>query len=316
MTDKSKLFLLLILIIGFAVFLLGHGLTMDNYQYFLSKRTPKVLAMILASVAIALSSFAFQTITHNRILTPSIMGFDALYLLIQVSIVFVAGSLSVVALNPYINFSISAFIMVGFSTLLFHFYFGCGRRNIIVLLLVGVVLSQLLFNMANMLVMMLDPNEYAAVQANMFASFGKVSKPLIYLCIPIILLAAIALFKHANVLNVLWLENDNATSLGVDVPIVTKRILLLSALLIAVSTALVGPVLFLGLLVTNLTREWFNTYQHKTLFIGCSLISMLALLSGQVIVEHVFALQTTLSVVINFIGGLYFLRMLLKNQIV
>ncbi|OXE28158.1 ABC transporter permease, partial [Vibrio parahaemolyticus] len=84
----------------------------DNYQYFLSRRVPKVLAIVLAGVAIAQSSMVFQTITHNRILTPSIMGFDALYVLTQVLIVLLFGGLSTLVLNIYVNFTIAACIMV------------------------------------------------------------------------------------------------------------------------------------------------------------------------------------------------------------
>ncbi|MCV5745671.1 ABC transporter permease, partial [Escherichia coli] len=40
------------------------------------------------------------------------------------------------------------------------------------------------------------------------------------------------------------------------------------------------------------------------------------LLAGQWIIENVFSFETTLSVVINFIGGAYFLYLLLKNKVV
>jgi len=315
MSDKSKLILLVLLAAVLGGMLLGKGLTLDNYQYFLSRRGPKVLAMILSGTAIALSSMAFQTITHNRILTPSIMGFDSLYFLIQVLIVFLIGGFSQFSLNPYLNFLICVVLMVCFSTLLFKFYFRSGRKNIIVLLLMGVVLSQLFTNIASMLAMMLDPNEYSLLQSSMFASFNNVKVELITISAPVIFLASFALFRMNNVLNVLWLDNDNATSLGVDVQGVTKWVLLLSTVLIAVSTALVGPILFFGLLVTNLAREWLQSFQHRTLFIACALMSIVALLGGQFVVEYVLNFQTTLSVVINFLGGFYFLRILLKNKV-
>jgi iron complex transport system permease protein len=117
-------------------------------------------------------------------------------------------------------------------------------------------------------------------------------------------------------LDVFWLDQDNAKSLGVDVPKVTRNVFVLSAVLIAISTALVGPIMFFGLLVTNLSREMFRSYQHRTLLVGCSLMAICALLSGQWIIENVFSFETTLSVVINFIGGIYFLYLLLKNKVV
>lgn len=315
MTDKQKILLLLLLTASFLALLLGKGLTWDNYEYFLSRRTPKVLAILLAATAIALSSLAFQTITNNRILTPSVMGFDALYLLTQILIVLIFGSYSAFYLNPYLNFAASASVMLIFSFALFHFYFSNKNSNLLVLLLLGVILGQVFSSLTSMIAMMLSPNDFASLQANMFASFNNVNVQLIYTCTPLIIICAWRLYRLNAQLNVLWLNPENATSLGIEVPRLTKQVLMLSTILIAVSTALVGPILFFGFLVTNLTREWIHSFQHKVLLIACVLISTTTLLVGQFFIEHVFNLQTTLSVVINFIGGIYFLRILLKKQL-
>lgn len=315
MTDKQKLCLLAIITLSFLILMLGKGLTLDNYQYFLSRRTPKVVAILLAATAIALSSLAFQTITNNRILTPSVMGFDALYLLTQMLIVFIFGSMSALYLDPFTNFVTCTLTMLLFSFLLFHFYFCSNKNNLLVLLLLGIILGQVFSSITSMMAMMISPSEFAMMQASMFASFNNVKSELIYISVPVILVCSILLFKLNNQLNVLWLNHDNATSLGINVQRLTYQVLLLSTLLIAVSTALVGPILFFGFLITNLTREWIKSYQHHTLFIGCILIATTTLLVGQFVIEHIFSLQTTLSVIINFLGGLYFLRILLKKQL-
>ncbi|NGZ14112.1 iron chelate uptake ABC transporter family permease subunit [Vibrio aestuarianus] len=316
MRDNTKLLLLVLLSLIFAGLFIGIGLNLDNYQYFLSRRVPKVLAIVLAGIAIAQSSLAFQTITHNRILTPSIMGFDSLYMFVQVMVVVLFGGLSSYALNPYVNFSLSVAVMLAFSSLLFAFYFRRQQSNLMALLLLGVILGQLFSNISSFFIMLMDPNDFSSVQANMFASFNNVKVELVYWVTPLLLLVCFGLFQMHRLLDVFWLDNDNAVSLGVDVRLVTRNVFMLSAILIAISTALVGPVMFFGLLVTNLTREWFRSYQHKTLLIGCSAISVCALLSGQWVVEKVFQFETTLSVVINFIGGIYFLSLLLRNKVV
>ncbi|MDF4606401.1 iron chelate uptake ABC transporter family permease subunit [Vibrio parahaemolyticus] len=300
----------------FAFLFIGIGLNADNYQYFLSRRVPKVLAIVLAGVAIAQSSMVFQTITHNRILTPSIMGFDALYVLTQVLIVLLFGGLSTLVLNIYVNFTIAACIMVAFSLLLFGFYFSKGSRNLITLLLVGLIFGQLFSNVASFFSLLMDPNTFAFVQSKLYASFNNVKVNLVYFSAPMLILACWLLFRMHRTLDVFWLDQDNAKSLGVDVPKVTRNVFILSAVLIAISTALVGPIMFFGLLVTNLSREMFHSYQHKTLLIGCSLLAISSLLSGQWIIENVFNFETTLSVVINFLGGIYFLYLLLKNKVV
>ncbi|MGV2687013.1 iron chelate uptake ABC transporter family permease subunit, partial [Clostridium perfringens] len=91
MTYKAKLGLLaaaaIILVAVFLFIDLG-----GNWDYALPRRIKKVLAIILTGGAIALSTTVFQTVTNNRILTPSVMGLDSLYVLIQTTVIFVFGS--------------------------------------------------------------------------------------------------------------------------------------------------------------------------------------------------------------------------------
>ena len=226
------------------------------------------------------------------------------------------GSFSMLILNDYINFFVSVFVMVIFSLLLFSFYFRGKKLNLIALLLLGVILGQIFSNISSFFIMLMDPNDFSAVQSSMFASFNNVNVGLVYLCLPLLFVICLSLYRLHAKLDIFWLDQDNAISLGVDVRRVTMHVLILSATLIAISTALIGPVMFFGLLVTNLTRELFNTYKHSVLLVGSSLFAVAALLSGQWIIENVFNFSTTLSIVINFIGGIYFLSILLRNKVV
>ena len=115
-------------------------------------------------------------------------------------------------------------------------------------------------------------------------------------------------------LDVMSLGRENAINLGVDYDRMVMNMLILSSVLIATSTALVGPITFFGLIVANLSYQFFSTYKHSILILGASLISIVALVGGQFFVEHVFELRTTLSVIINFIGGIYFIYLLLKES--
>jgi len=120
--------------------------------------------------------------------------------------------------------------------------------------------------------------------------------------------------RFTKYLDVLSLGKDQAVNLGVDYDYVVKRLLVVVAILISVSTALVGPITFLGLLVVNVAYQLFSTYKHTYLILGSVLISIVALIGGQLIVERVFTFSTTLSVIINFIGGVYFIYLLLKES--
>lgn len=202
MQDRSKLFILAFFALLFAGLFIGLGLNADNYQYFLSRRVPKVLAMIIAGIAIGQSSLAFQTITHNRILTPSIMGFDSLYLLTKVLMVVLFGGLSGIAMNNYFNFALSSMSMLLFSSLLFGFYFRGERQNLMVLLLLGVILGQVFDSTSSFLIMLMDPSDFANVQANMFASFNNIDVDLVYLCSPLLLFISWRLYRLNRVLDI------------------------------------------------------------------------------------------------------------------
>ncbi|MEZ8464009.1 iron chelate uptake ABC transporter family permease subunit [Vibrio splendidus] len=315
MRDSVKIAILTIASLCMAAVFVGQGLTWDNYEFFLSLRLPKLLSIVLAAVAISASSLVFQTITNNRILTPSILGFDSLYMLVQTVLLFVFGSTSFWVIDSIANFSMSVTVMILFSFALFHFYFKSKRNNVFTLLLIGIVCGSVFSSLANFLAMLIDPNEFAVLQNVMFASFNNVKGELVYLSLIPLGLSLLGLWLLAPKLDVLWLGVDNATSLGVNTKRLTQITLVIVSVMVAVSTALVGPVLFFGLITVSLARQIFKSYQHRVLIIASSLLAIVLLVSGQWFIEKVMAFETTVSVIINLVGGLYFMFLLLRTRI-
>ncbi|MEZ8447826.1 iron chelate uptake ABC transporter family permease subunit [Vibrio splendidus] len=315
MRDSVKIAILAIASLGMAAVFVGQGLTWDNYEFFLSLRLPKLLSIVLAAVAISASSLVFQTITNNRILTPSILGFDSLYMLVQTVLLFVFGGTSFWVIDATANFSLSVTVMILFSFALFHFYFKSKRNNVFTLLLIGIVCGSVFSSLANFLAMLIDPNEFAVLQNVMFASFNNVKGELVYLSLIPLGLSLLGLWLLAPKLDVLWLGVDNATSLGVNTKRLTQITLVIVSVMVAVSTALVGPVLFFGLITVSLARQIFKSYQHRVLIIASSLLAVVLLVSGQWFIEKVMAFETTVSVIINLVGGLYFMFLLLRTRI-
>ncbi|CDT94189.1 putative ABC transporter involved in vitamin B12 uptake, BtuC [Vibrio coralliirubri] len=315
MRDSVKIAILAIASLGMTALFIGQGLTWDNYEFFLSLRLPKLLSIVLAAVAISASSLVFQTITNNRILTPSILGFDSLYMLVQTVLLFVFGSASFWVIDSIANFSMSVTVMILFSFALFHFYFKSKRNNVFTLLLIGIVCGSVFSSLSNFLAMLIDPNEFAVLQNVMFASFNNVKGELVYLSLIPLGLSLLGLWLLAPKLDVLWLGVDNATSLGVNTKLLTQITLVIVSVMVAVSTALVGPVLFFGLITVSLARQIFRSYQHRVLIIASSLLAIVLLVSGQWFIEKVMAFETTVSVIINLVGGLYFMFLLLRTRI-
>lgn len=313
MRNSTKLVILSLLALLFICLYLFQGLN-GSFDYALPRRAVKVLAMAMTGVAIAYSTVIFQTITHNRILTPSIMGFDSLYILLQTVVIFTLGSSHLVIVNKHLNFILSVSAMVVFALLLYQFLFKSGKRPIYFLLLVGIIVGTFFESISTFLQVLIDPNEFMNVQDKMFASFNNVSSELVWWALAIIVIAIVIGWRFIYDLDVLSLGRDTAINLGVHYDRVVKIILIISSVLIAVSTALVGPITFFGLIVANLSYQFFKTYKHSVLIVGAAIMSVFALVGGQWVVERVFTFTTTLSVIINFVGGIYFIYLLLKES--
>lgn len=312
-TNRIKLICLFILaalsIVGFLFYNIQ-----GSFSYAFPKRVDRVLAMVITAIAIAYATVMFQTVTRNRILTPSMIGVDSMYEVVQTVIFFFLGSASVFVVDRYLNFGTSIIAMVVFALILYRFLFRADKYPIFLLLLAGMIIGTLLGSLVSFLQVLIDPVEYLSLQNKLFASFTNVKSELVLIS-AVILIACFVygafMMKDLDVMN---LGRDNAMNLGVNYDKIVLKVLILASILLATSTALVGPITFLGLIVANLAYQFLVTYKHSILILGASLISIIALVGGQFLVLHVFELSTTISVIINFVGGIYFIYLLLKQS--
>jgi iron complex transport system permease protein len=313
MRNSVRMVILIIIAAGCCALYLFHDLN-GSFDYALPRRATKVIAMVLTGLTIAYATVVFQTITHNRILTPSIMGLDSLYLLLQTLVIFFLGSDHLIVVNKQVNFSISVVAMIVFALLIYQFLFKKGGQSIYFLLLVGIIVGTFFSSISTFFQVLIDPNEFQIVQDRMFASFNNINGDLVWLAVVIVAVLMVYGWRFVKYLDVLSLGRETAINLGVPYDSIVKRMLVLVAVFISISTALVGPITFFGLIVANLSYQFFKTYKHSILISGAVVMSIIALVGGQWMVERIFTFSTTLSVIINFIGGVYFIYLLLKER--
>ncbi|QIL46089.1 iron chelate uptake ABC transporter family permease subunit [Vagococcus coleopterorum] len=307
--------LCLVLVVGIFSWLFLTYNTYGNWEFALQLRGKKLLAFILVGISTAFATISFQTLTQNHFLTPSILGFDSLYIVLQTGLFFFFGNQHIELMqNNFLMFAINVLLMVGVSTILFFFLISREQENLYLLLMVGMILGTFFGSLSSFMQVMLDPNEYDKLQGKLFASFANVDVSLLQIGSVITLVVVLFLWKLSPKLDVLHLGKSQAISLGINVKRLQISLLMAISLLIAISTALVGPVTFLGFIVANLTYQFIKTYRHHILFIVGSLIGILLLVVGQFFVEQVFKWNTTMSVVIEFIGGIYFVVKILKER--
>jgi len=309
---KSKLFTLIAITVVIAGLYLIIGIDFEIFQYQFTSRLRKLILMILVGGAIAASVVIFQAITTNRLLTPSIMGLDAVYMFVKVLIVFVFGVQSVFVTNLYISFLISLIVMIGFSLLLFQGIFRIGNVSVYLILLVGIILGTFFRSITGYLELIINPEDFLAVQSAMFANFDASNTKLVTLCGVILIILIMITVYAIPYLDVLLLGRDQAINLGISYQTLTRILLILVAILVSISTALVGPITFLGLLTVNLAHELMKTYQHKYILPATICISWISLFLAQAIVENFFEATTQVSIIIDLVGGSYFIYLLIK----
>lgn len=314
MRRHKVLYILFLLVVVCSVLFLVYGLNPNSYQYALSRRIPKLIAIAMTGSGIAVSSVIFQTVTNNRILTPSVLGLDSLYNLFQTLIVFSLGSLNVALMGSNLNFLIAGGLMIIFSLFLFKMMFRRENTNLFFLLMIGMIFGTLFSSLSSFMQMVMDPNEFLIVQNKMFASFNNVKSSLLGISTITMGLTLFWVLKDAKKLDVIALGKEQAINLGIDYDRMVRKMLVAVAILVSVSTALVGPITFLGILVTNLAYQMIKDYRHSIVIPTSILLSLLALIGGQFLVERVFQFNTTIGVIINFVGGLYFIYILLKEE--
>lgn len=315
--NRRKLAILAVLTVICAILYMIVEVKFSNpklFRYSMKIRTPKLIVMLITAFAIGGASIVFQSIINNRIVTPCLLGMNSLYTLIHTAVVFVAGSGSVFAVNANLSFGMDLILMGIIATVVYSYLFKKTRHNVLYVLLIGTVLSSFFSSIQNTMTRIMDPNEYDSLLATLVASFSNINSEIIIFSLLILGLIIFVLRKDLALLDVLTLGKDQAINLGVDYDRSIRRLLLGVTLCIAVATAMVGPISFLGLIMANLSRQFLKTYRHTQLILGSTLFGMVILIGGQVIVEHVYSYSIPISVFITVAGGIYFLYLLLTNR--
>lgn len=308
--------LLVFALMGLACILIYifYGLTPDNWDYNFPRRIKIMLAVLVVSLAIGSSSLVFQTITANHILTPSIMGLDSLYLFLLTFVVFAFGSGELVLMSDLPSFLLSMTLMTGLSMGLFALLFRGQDDNVYFLVLAGLIFGTVFSGLSTFMQVLIDPNEFAVLEGKLFASFNRINVDLLWVAVGIVTVCMVLWVRDFKYLDVLTLGRSHAINLGVNYSMLVLRSWAYIALMTATATVLVGPITFLGILVISLARMVFKSFRHKVLALGSFLVCVFILSFGMLVTERFFSFKTPLSVIINFVGGIYFIYLLLRMK--
>lgn len=277
------------------------------------RRMVALTAMVIAAVCQSLATVAFQSGTNNRIITPSLLGFEALYSTIHTGTMFFFGAGAFLKFSGIGPFLLQVAAMVLMCLLLYGWLLSGKYGNLQLMLLVGVIMGTGLKAVSSFMRRLLAPSEFDILQARLFGSVNNADAAYFPIAIPIVVITAILILAYSKKLNVLSLGKSASTSLGVHHQTGVIYTLILVSILMSISTALVGPLTFYGFLVATMTYQAAPTYDHKYIFPMALAIGFLILTGSYFFMYHVFRAQGVVSVIIELFGGIAFLGVMLRK---
>jgi iron complex transport system permease protein len=224
-------------------------------------RLPRSLVALLIGASLALAGSLLQTLTHNPMASPSLLGINSGAALAMA----LTSALSTTSVAGY-SLSFIAACGGGICWLLVMTAGGGFRhkpdRN--KLILAGIALSAFCMALTRITLLLAEDHAYGifywlagGVSHARWQAFWQLF-PVVAIAAPVVLLLA----KHLNLLNV---SDSTAHTLGVDLPKLRVIINLLVLLLVGACVSVAGPVAFIGLLMPHLARFWIGFDQRKML---------------------------------------------------
>lgn len=276
-------------------------------------RGTTVLVMLVVACCQAMATVSFQTVTNNRIVTPSLMGFEALYVAVQTAAVYFLGVAGIGIFQGVGQFVLMVVLMVALALGLYGWLLSGRYGDIQIMLLIGIIIGGGLASVASFMQRLLTPSEFDVLVARMFGSMSNADASYLPLAIPLCLAAGGLLWWRSHRLNVVALGRESATNLGLNHRRETMQVLFLVSVLMAVSTALVGPMTFLGFLVATLAYQAADTFDHRRIFPVAVLIGFVVLSGAYFVLKNLFYAQGVVSIIIELVGGSVFLFVILRK---
>jgi iron complex transport system permease protein len=278
------IFLLLVLIVCFMVnislgsvsiplqetinAIIGNTTKVDSWSYIIwNYRIPKAFTAILVGSGLALSGLLMQTLFRNPLAGPFVLGISSgaslgAALLILGSSLF-SGIFAFTMVND-ISLALAASIG-SFLVLLAVMVVASKVKDTMALLIIGLMFGSITTAVVSVLSYFSTAEKLQQFVYWSFGSIGNLSWNQLMLLLTIIAIGVLMSIFSIKPLNALLLGESYAKSLGVNMKRSRYIIIIATGLLAGGVTAFAGPIAFIGLAVPHLTRQIFNTTDHKIL---------------------------------------------------
>tara|TARA_B100000949_G_scaffold175745_2_gene156523 strand:+ start:658 stop:1650 length:993 start_codon:yes stop_codon:yes gene_type:complete len=248
--------------------LFGESPEIASWEYIIwDYRVPKAFTSILVGAGLALSGLLMQTLFRNPLAGPFVLGISsgaslgAALLLMGTSIL--AGYTSLSFLGD-ITLSIAS-SFGSFLVLLIVMIVAQRVKDTMALLIIGLMFGSITSAIVSVLAYFSSAEDLQRFNFWSFGSVGNLSINQLFLLGSIVAVGVLLSIVSIKSLNAFLLGENYARSLGVSLKKSRMTIIIATGLLAGGITAFAGPIAFVGLAVPHLTRQIFDTMEHKVL---------------------------------------------------
>ena len=257
--------------------LLGNDETSEIWQNIILKsRVPQALTATMAGAGLAISGLQMQTVFHNPLAGPSVLGVSSGASLGVAFVVLLSGAIGNVALSRlgYLGdtaLSIAA-IIGSLSVMGLIVWISQRVKGNVTLLIIGVMIGYLASAIIGILKFFSPEEDVKAFVVWGLGSFSRVSGDQMVLFVVIMAILIPISMLLIKTLNLMLLGDEYAKNLGLNINRARTLIILSAGILIAIVTAYCGPIMFIGLAVPHLCRAIFHSSNHRILMPGTMLM--------------------------------------------
>ena len=271
-------------------------------------RLPRIMVSILVGGSLAVCGCTMQSILKNPIADSSIIGISSGAGLGAVLAIATGLSSQYVFAMPFFSVIFSLLI----SALVYRISVMRGRTDNLLLILSGIAISSFVSAISSLILTNLLESQ---IREYVFWSIGSLSGRRwehFFLGVGPVLILSSVLFYYGKELNILLLGDEEAKSLGINVAFMRKKILIMVAVLTAISVCISGNIGFIGLIVPHALRKIMGSDNRRLLkasFLGGAFFLTLSDLISRLVLSPA---EISVGIITSLIGAPYFIYLIIK----
>jgi len=261
--------------------LLGDSTQQNTWEYIIiNYRVPKAITAVMVGSGLAIGGLLMQTLFRNPLAGPFVLGISSgaslgVALVILGSGIFggVFASLLISKWSIVIAASLGSFLV-----LLAVMIVSSKVRDTMAILIIGLMFGSITAAIVSVLSYFSSAEQLQQYIFWGFGSLGNLSWSELLIFFIIYCFGIILSIASIKALNTFLLGENYAKSLGLNLKQSRLIIIIATSLLAGTITAFAGPIAFIGLAIPHMTRQLFNTSNHKILLPAVFLFGAIVML--------------------------------------